>query len=182
MEQKPLVFEGSKREFYERDGKIYCDRRGCPGSEGLRDHRNGVPICSKCAVRTAVGYISKDTAREHQNLFFNATPGDYLITGITAFVVSLFAGFFIAQLFLFLALLISAPAGGVVSEMVARVSRRKRGRYTGQVVGAAMALSVLVLVLAWFIGFARLNFISLGIYAFVAISVAVSRFQLGLRI
>lgn len=181
MERKPLVFEGSKREFYEQDGKIYCDRRGCPGSAGLRDHRNGVPICAKCAVRTAVGYISKDTAREHENIFFNATATDYVIAGVVAFVVSLVAGFVIMQLgFFYFSILLAAPAGGVVSEAVYRISRKRRGRYTGQVVGAAMGLSVIVLLLFALIGIGSL--LSLGIYAFIAIGVAVSRFQLGLRL
>lgn len=181
--RKPLVFEGSKREFYEvEDGTIFCDRRGCPGSKGLRDHRNGVPICAKCAVRTAVGYISKDTAREHQNIFFTATPTDYIITGVTAFIASLFAGFFISLIgFFYIAFLASVPAGGFVSEMVYRVSRKRRGRYTGQVVGVAMALSVVLLFLVSFIGIIFVDPISLGIYAFLGIGAAVSRFQLGLR-
>lgn len=180
MEQRtPLSFEASKREFYEvEDGTIFCDRRGCPGSKGLRDHRNGVPICSKCAVRTAVGYISKDTAREHQNIFYNATPFDYAVSGITAFIASLLAGFVVSIIgVFFLAILLAAPAGGFVSEMVFRVSRKRRGRYTGQVVGAAMILSVGLLFI-----FGIGSPFSLLIYALIAISVAVSRFQLGLRL
>lgn len=166
----------TQREFHEVDGVIYCDRRGCPGSNGLRCYRTGVPICQKCSVRTPVGYLSIDAAREQQNTFYNAEVTDYLLAGVTAFIVSLLAGFIVSFVPFFFAFLLAVPAGGAVAEAVWRVLRKRRGRYTSQVVGGSMVLSVIVLF--FFTG----NLFSLLIYALMGIGTATARFQLGLRV
>lgn len=159
----------SKRQYREENGVIYCDRRGCPGSKGLRCYRTDVPICVKCSVRTPVGYLSKDAAREQQNLFFNAGSLDYVIAGIVAFFASLVVGFFVTLLPIFyLTILLSFPAGGLVGEIVFRALRKRRGRYTGQVVVGAMVLSLFFLL-------PFTNLFNLLIYAAIAIGTATAR-------
>ena len=166
----------TQREYHEVDGVIFCDRMGCPGSNGLRCYRTGVPICQKCSVRTPVGYLSKDAAREQQNMFYNAEVTDYILAGVTSFIVSLFAGGLVSFLPFFIAFLLAVPAGGVVAEAVWRVLRKRRGRYTAQVVAGGMVLSILVLL------FVTGNLFSLMIYALMGIGTATARFQLGLRV
>jgi hypothetical protein len=165
-----------QREYREVDGVIYCDRRGCPGSTGLRCYRTGVPICQKCAIRTPVGYLSKDAAREQQNLYFNITSVDYVIAAVVSFIMSVLAGFFISILPFFFAFFVAVPIGAAISEIVFRALRKRRGRYTTQVVGAAMVLGVLLIFP--FVG----NLFSLIIFAFVGIGTATARLQVGLRV
>ena len=166
----------SVAEQFEEDVEvIYCGKTGCPGSTGLRCYRTDVPICQKCSIRTDVGYLSKDAARTQQNQFFDVESYDYVIAAFAAFFPSLIAGFIIGQLWFLFAIFLSAPAGGMISEIVFRALRKRRGRYISQTVAVSMALSVLML-------FPFTSFFSLIIYAFVAIGSATARFKLSLRV
>lgn len=165
-----------QRNYEERDGVIYCDRRGCPGSTGLRCQRTNVPICVKCAVRTPVGYISKDAAKLQADKYFNIELKDYIIAAIVAFVATLVIGFIVSFIFggfFLIGFLIAGVVGGSVGELVWRSIRYKRGRYTSRVVGGAMLLATLFVFLAGG-GIVGLAF---GVIATVA---AVSRFQVTL--
>jgi uncharacterized membrane protein len=167
---------GKQRKYTEKDGVMYCDRRGCPGSTGLRCQRTSVPICSKCAVRTPVGYISKDAARLQANRYYNIEVVDYLIAAVIAFVATLVAGFMLVTIFggfWFIGLLVSAPLGGGIGELVWRSIRFRRGRYTSRVVGGAMLLATGIL-------FAFGGSIVGLIFGVIATTTAVSRFQVAL--
>ncbi len=164
------------RKYIERDGVLYCDRRNCPGSTGLRCQRSGVPICSKCAVRTPVGYISKDAAKQQADKYFNITPADYIIAGLVAFFATFGVGLMLVTFlgrFWILLLIASAPIGGGIGEMAWRCIRYKRGRHIGRAVGVAMVAATGILFL---IG----GFISL-IFGLIATGAAVSRFEIALR-
>jgi hypothetical protein len=107
----------------------------------LRCNRCGKAICSKCAVRTPVGYRCRECVREQQQVFETASTIDYPI----AFVISAGAGFAATWLLTFLGIfgLFIAPAVGVgVAEVVRRAVRGHRARHlptaaaAGAVVGA----------------------------------------------
>jgi hypothetical protein len=164
------------------DGTIFCSISGCHGSVGLRCQRTEVPICPKCSVRTPVGYISKEAAREQQNKFFDAATTDYIIAGAVAFFANLFIGFLVTRLGflgffgLILIFFVGTSAGGVISELIWRAIRKRRGRYTAQVAGAGIILSSILL-----FPFTPFLF-ALLVYAFVVLTTVNARFQLGLRL
>jgi hypothetical protein len=176
------------RRNYQMDaeGVTFCDLRGCRGSSGLACYRTGVPICLNCAVKTPVGYISREAQREQANVFYDATTGDYVKTGVVAFLAHLFIGFLATRLallavgflgffgFIFV-LFIAASAGSAVSEAVWRAIGRKRGRYTGQIAALGVAASAFFLV-------PFTPFIVLLVYSALVISTVSSRFQLGIRL
>lgn len=176
-------FEIRGREYKEvADGTIFCDRRGCPGSSGLRCQRTEVPICLKCAVQTPVGYISEDAAREQADKFFNIASSDYVIASGISFAATFFSGFIFAALFggfgffaIFILFFIGGAIGGSIGEIVMRSIKNRRGRYTSHVVGGSMIIATFFVFLLS--GFA----LTALIYGGIATSAAVSRFQIALR-
>ena len=155
---------------------IYCGRGNCPGSTGLRCYRTGVPICMKCAVRTPVGYISPEAAREQADKYFNIASYDYIIAAVVSFFGLLISGVVLITVIpiFFIMLLAGSAVGGGISELVWRAIRYKRGRYTAYAVGAGMISATIILAL--------LNPISGLIFGGFATSVALGRFRFGLRI
>lgn len=164
------------RKYVERDGKIFCDRRNCPGSSGLRCQRTNVPICSQCAVRTPVGYISKDAAREQANRYFNVNLPDYAIAGGVAFGATFFSAFvisvFLGSIWLIL-FFIGAPVGAAIGDIAWRAIGHRRGRYTSRVVAGAMIIATLLVF--------PFGGISALIFGGVATVAAVSRFEVAIR-
>lgn len=174
----------AKREYREEDdGTVFCKLGGCVGSTGLRCHRTGVPICQTCAIRTPVGYISREAQRAQENKFFDAATSDYLVAAAAAFFGNLFVGFFVLLVASFLPgffglillFFLAGSAAGVISEIVWRALRKKRGRYTGAFVSGAVILSCFFLL-------PFTNPLYLLVYAFVVISTINARFQLGIRL
>ncbi|MCQ3932872.1 MAG: hypothetical protein DPW16_20680 [Chloroflexi bacterium] len=156
--------------------KIYCSKSNCPGSTGLKCYRTGVPICMKCAVKTPVGYISKEAAREQADKYFNIASYDYIIATVVAFGSLLVSGFVLVRfipIFYFM-FLIGGAVGGGIAEVVWRAIRYKRGRYTTYAVGIGMIAATLFLML-----FSPLNG---AIFGGVATSVALGRFRFQLRV
>lgn len=164
------------RNYVERDGKIFCDRRNCPGSEGLRCQRTNVPICSQCAVRTPVGYISKDAAKQQADRYFNIGVPDYVIAAGIAFFATLISGFFIS-LFLggiwLILFFVGAPIGAAIGDITWRTIGHRRGRYTSRVVGGAMIFATFILF--------PIGGIGTLIFGGIATVAAVSRFEVAIR-
>lgn len=164
------------RKYVERDDKIFCDRRNCPGSNGLRCQRTDVPICSQCAVRTPVGYISKDAAKRQADRYFNISMPDYVIAGGIAFFATLISGFFISLLLggiWFLTFFIGAPVGAAIGDVAWRAIGHRRGRYISRVVGGVMIFATLILF--------PLGGVAIIIFGVVATVAAVSRFEVAIR-
>ncbi len=120
----------------------------------LRCNRCDKPICSKDAVRTAVGYRCKSCVRQQQDVYFNATPVDYAIAAVVSLPVGFIAQRFVPQIGFFV-ILIGPLIGGLVGEVIWRTTRKRRGRYTWLVALASLSLGamaalwpVLVFVLA----------------------------------
>ncbi len=139
----------------------------------LRCNRCGRPMCTRCAVKTPVGYRCRECVREQQDKFFDAQMRDYLIAGVVALVMSFVAAAILARIGWFIIVFFLAPAaGGLIGRAIFRLTGRRRGRYTGAVVGTCVVLGALPFLL--------LNPLSIGIYLFVATGAAVAQF--GLRL
>jgi hypothetical protein len=174
----------AKRQYREtEDGTVFCSLAGCAGSTGLRCQRTSVPICKKCAVKTPVGYISREAAHAQQDVFFNAATKDYLLAFGTAFMMNLVIGFLATRVLgglgFFFGLILIAVLGtaiaGAISEAVWRAVEKRRGRYMGRVVTLALILSSLLFLLG-------ANLLLWLAYVFVIVTAVNARFQMGIRL
>jgi tetratricopeptide (TPR) repeat protein len=157
------------------DDVLYCANH--PNVETmLRCNRCGKPICTRCAVQTPVGYRCRQCVGQQQAVFFNGGAGDYIVGGIVAVVLGGVANFLMGMLgYWFFALILGAPAGVAIAEVVRLSVRRRRSRYLWAVVGGGMivgALPALLLSLTslW-------SLLSLGIFLFLAVGAAVARLR-----
>jgi hypothetical protein len=159
---------------------LYCANH--PDRETLlRCNRCEKPICLECAVQTPVGYRCKECVREHQNVYFNATPKDDWIAFGIALLVSAIAtpivGFFlgVSGWFSFLiAFLAGGAAGTALAQIIRQSVKRRRSRNMRWFALAGILLGIVVgsLVAAAFFGFMPLFIISVWIFAGLAIASA----------
>jgi len=125
----------------------------------LRCNKCGKPICTKCAVRTAVGYRCKECIRAQQNIYYNAGSWDnpialgvgLLVTMLATPVVGLLLG--VTGFYgIILALVIGSSAGGILAQIIRWAVSRRRGRYmryfalTGIVLGVVVGSLIALLV------------------------------------
>ncbi len=129
---------------------MYCVNH--PGVETyLRCNRCGQPICSKCAVRTPVGYRCRNCISAQQRIFYaDFRPVHYLIAAAVALPLALIAGWLIPNLGWY-AIILGPLAGGGIASVVRWAVRRRRGRYTWLVVCGSILLGVLFKLLLSFI-------------------------------
>lgn len=158
------------------EAQLFCANHPSVATH-LRCNRCGKAICSKCAVRTPVGYRCKECVREQQQVFDTATTVDYPIAFVISAVASLAATWglsFIGFFGLFV-----APALGVgVAEVVRRAVRGHRSRYlpavavAGAVLGAlpVIARGLIQVFAGGSIGFETLGLIWPAVYAFLIAS------------
>ncbi|MFP4324104.1 MAG: hypothetical protein ACLFTK_16740 [Anaerolineales bacterium] len=180
-----LAAEIRQKRIYQEaeDGTVFCSIRDCPGSTGLRCYRTSVPICKKCSVKTPVGYISREAAREQQDRFFDMETGDYIVAGVTAFFANLFIGFFVTRIGFFLPgflgliilFFVATSAAGVISEIIRQAIQKKRGRYISQVITIGLIFSSIIL-------FFLSPPLTLIIYALIVFTTVNARFQMGIRL
>lgn len=127
------------------DQPTYCYRH--PTVEtGLRCNNCGKYICSKCAMRTPVGYRCPDCMRSQQNVYYTINQASYAVAAVVAFALAIPVVFVLSKLGLFIVIFLGIPAGGLISEAVVRAIRKQRGRYLWLVVGAAVVVGGLVAV------------------------------------
>jgi hypothetical protein len=89
----------------------------------LRCNRCGKPICSSCAHPTPVGYRCPECIREQEEVYFSATPIDYVIALAVALPLCVAAGW-VASLIGFWSFFLAAFAG----TLIGRISFRAAGR------------------------------------------------------
>ncbi len=161
------------------DGPLYCTVH--PDVEtSLRCNKCGRPMCTKCAVRTPVGYRCKECVRGQQDVFYSATQRDYVIAGAVSFGLGLVAAYLLSGLGLLFTIFLAPMAGSVIAQAVRWFTGRRRGRYTGQivaggiVVGALPALWPVVQLLALGVPLGGLTFLLLNPVLFVALSAGVA--------
>ncbi|MGB3716372.1 MAG: B-box zinc finger protein [Candidatus Promineifilaceae bacterium] len=105
----------------------------------LRCNRCGKPICTNCAQRTPVGYRCPECIREHEEIFYSATPIDYVIAVLIALPLGLVAGY-LATLVGFFVIFLAAAAGSFIGRLVLRAVGRRRGRWLPQMVGVIVVI------------------------------------------
>jgi hypothetical protein len=140
----------------------------------LRCNRCGVPICTRCAVRTPVGFRCQECIKAQQSIFFNAQWYDYplaafiaLLLSIPAAVVSGLAGWWFA-------LIIGPFAGGLIGAALHWAVGRRRGRWIWLAVGVCVVLGAVVVLTN-----SPFRFLAIGIYAFTATGAAMGVLRLG---
>jgi hypothetical protein len=112
----------------------------------LRCNKCGKPICSRCVVRTPVGYRCRDCVRGQQQIFESAVWYDYVIAVVITLPLAAIAGALVTALS-FYSIFLAPVVGGVVAEIVRWAVRRRRGRYLPHTAAAAFALGGLGLTL-----------------------------------
>lgn len=131
-------------------GTLYCANH--PSVETLlRCNRCAKPICSRCAIRTPVGYRCAECVRGQQRAFYTATSGHQIAGSVVALLLGLVLGaaaYFAAQLS-WLSTFLAPVIGGLVGEAIFRASARRRARrfpWVGSaLVGAGALLTFAVL-------------------------------------
>jgi hypothetical protein len=116
------------------EAQLFCANHPTVATQ-LRCNRCGKVICSRCAVRTPVGYRCRECVREHQRAFDTAAAIDYPI----AFVVSGVIAFFAVWLLSFIGfwgILIAPAVGAGAAEIVRRAVRGRRSRWLAAVAAA----------------------------------------------
>jgi hypothetical protein len=165
----------------EQEEVMYCQvHPNIPAT--LRCNKCGRPMCTRCIVRTPVGYRCKQCVYQQQNVYFNSVGRDYWVAGVVAFVMSaLLGGFLLMFNYLLVTLFLSAPVGGVVSEVVFRAVGKRRGRHTWVVVGLATAAGVLPVLLLRLVGghMFLADWLNPLIYLALAAGAASTRFRHG---
>src|SRR5438105_15184746 len=86
----------------------------------LKCNKCGRYMCTRCAVRTPVGYRCKECVHQQQDVYFTASQRDYLIAAAVSFGLALPIGYLLPKLFLLGVLILSLPAGGFIGEVVSR--------------------------------------------------------------
>jgi hypothetical protein len=106
---------------------VYCARH--PRVEtSLRCNRCSKPICSRCAQLTPVGYRCPDCIREREDVFFNATPADYILAGVVGLILGVVFGVIVPWIGFF-ALFVAPAAGAVTGKLILWITGRRRGRW-----------------------------------------------------
>lgn len=152
----------------------------------LRCNKCGRYICPKDAVRTPVGYRCKTCVKEQQDIFFTATPIDYVVAAVIALVLSAIAAFIMTAIGFFV--IFGAPvAGGIIAEGVFRATGKRRGRYIWIVVVICMIVTAGVAL--WsrpevqaFLSFGAINLALLpllwtGLYLAIGIGIVIARLR-----
>jgi hypothetical protein len=126
---------------------VYCANH--PDREtSLRCNRCNKPICAACAIQTPTGYRCEECVRGQQKVFNTAKLQDFVLAFIVGALLSYlgaFIGGFIGSIGffgLFLLILFSPFAGGVIAEAVRRVVGRRRSVTLSRVATAAVILGV----------------------------------------
>jgi len=161
----------------------------------LRCNKCGKPICSKCAVRTPVGYRCRDCINQQQRVFYaDFRSGHYLVAAAVALPLSLVAGWLVPRLGWY-AIFLGPLIGGGIAEAARWAIQRRRGEYTWLIVCGCIvlgALPFLFLSLLPWLGLALglsgywvggiMRLLWNGVYLVTAVGAAYARLQTGKRV
>lgn len=145
---------------------LYCSNH--PTVETyLRCNKCGRPMCSKCAVRTPVGYRCRECVNAQQQVFYAGfRPIHYLLAAAVALPLGLVAGWLVPSLGWF-TIIFGPLAGGGIAELVRWAIRRWRGRYTWLVVCGCIVVGALPKLLLSLLSLAGLLFDPTGVVYYV---------------
>ena len=108
----------------------------------LRCNKCGKPICQRCGIRTPVGIRCRECAQLRRPPMYKVGPQHYLLAALVALPVSFVAGLIMQQLGWILAFFLGAAVGGLIAEVVYRVTH-KRGAGLAWLVSACILLGAL---------------------------------------
>jgi hypothetical protein len=159
------------------DAVMYCANH--PNVETmLRCNRCGKPICTRCAVQTPVGYRCKECVGRQQAVFYTGGMLDYAIGAAIALVLGGVAAFLMSRLgFWFFALILGAPIGIAIAEVVRLAVRRRRSKYLWLVVAGGMLVGALPALLLSLLGSSLWSLLSMGLYMVLALGAAAARLR-----
>ncbi|HEY3311523.1 MAG TPA: hypothetical protein VGK00_07795 [Anaerolineales bacterium] len=141
----------------------------------LRCSRCNKPICTKCAIKSPVGYRCPECVKSQQKIFDTAVWSDYLLGSVTALLLSAVASFLISLIgsigFIgwFLVIAAAPTAGVAIAEGVRAVIKRHRSRPLFISIAAAVAVGAIPFILIQLIS---ANFFGLAfqaIYLFMSV-------------
>jgi hypothetical protein len=120
---------------------LYCANHPAR-STNLRCNNCGRPICMRCAKTTPVGYRCPQCIREREDIFYTATPLDYLIAAVSSLFIATLAGFIVPRAGFFV-IFLGAIVGTLIGRVVFTLVRRRRGRWLPHLVAAAVVIGAL---------------------------------------
>lgn len=108
----------------------------------LRCNQCEKPICIQCVVKTPTGYRCKDCVRSQQKIFDTAKWFDYPLALGTGAILAYLGSLFIPRLFIF-AIFVSPIAGGVITEIIRALIRKRRSQRLFRLVTLSVAIGCL---------------------------------------
>jgi len=158
----------------------YCANH--PGVETmLRCNRCDKPICTKCAIKSPVGYRCPECVHSQQKIFDTAVWSDYVLGSVVAALLSAIASVLIGLVggigfFGWFLVIAGAPTAGVVIAEGARfVIKRHRARPLFITISAAVALGALPSIFLALLGLNLFGLAFQGIYLALAIPAVYTR-------
>jgi len=152
----------------------------------LHCYQCGVPICTKCAHRTPVGYICQDCLRGRKQRYDQSRPMDYVLAGILSLVLGGIAS--LLPIVGWFVIFLSPVAGGLIAQLVWRVVGRRHGQYIWIVVVGGIILATLpalLIELLVTIGvvidgdlWGLLNLLWVGVHLFLACGAVIARLRM----
>lgn len=144
----------------------------------LRCNKCGRPMCSKCAVRTPVGYRCKECVRGQKQIYYNANRLDpviqFAITFVAAAIATPVAGLLNFGFFSWLiAFWVGSAAGALAADLAHRAVGKRRGEYSWLIVAGGIVAGGVIG--SFFAGFS----LTALIFVAMAVSGAVGRLRLG---
>jgi hypothetical protein len=142
----------------------------------LRCNRCDKAICTRCAIKTPVGYRCKECIKEQQAGFYTAQWFDYLLAAVVALPLAVIAGYIVPSIG-WLTIFVAPFAGVVIAEAVRLVIRRRRGRWMALLVAGAIVVGGLPLLIGGLLQLAVWSLIWRVVYLVLAVSSAYYRIK-----
>jgi len=160
------------------DGVLYCANH--PNVQTLlRCNRCGKPICTRCAVRTPVGYRCKECVGQQRAVYYTGGASDYVIGGLIAAVLGGLTGLVIALLggAWFFGLILGPTIGIAIAETVRWAVRRRRSQHLWLVVGAGILVGCIPALILFLVTFSMWSLLSMVLFLFLAVGAATARLR-----
>ena len=141
----------------------------------LRCNKCGQPICVRCGIRTPVGIRCKSCVRMQRVPTYRVGLWHYVLAAVVALPLSAAAGWIMQFVGFFFAFFLGAAVGGLIAEIVYRLTGN-RGRPLALVVCGAIVLGALAVGGLGLLGMGGLPIAGL-IYAVLAVGAAYARLQ-----
>ncbi len=160
-----------------QDEVLYCANHPTVETR-LRCNRCGKPICTRCAVRTPVGYRCRACMGRQQAAFYTGGVADYVIGALIALALGALTSFLMGMLSaLVFAVILGAVIGLGVAGLIRLAVQRRRSRYlwlataAGFVIGALPAFLFGVLIRnVW-------GLLTIGVFVALAAATAAARLR-----